>query len=150
MVCVHQRARFSQLSIGNSLGVDDRSRPPSPVLVQAAYLIATGIWPLVHYRSFEAVTGPKRDRWMVHTVGAAAVVIGVAAAISDRERSLILSVGSTLAFGVTEVMPALRGRIRKVYLLDAGLQGALTCLALRRASRSCQPRRARSPLFPGI
>jgi hypothetical protein len=120
---------------GNSLGVDDRSRPAPPVLVQAAYLIATGIWPLVHYRSFEAVTGPKTDSWIVQTVGAAAIVLGIATAISDRERSLILSIGSTLAFGATEVAPALRGRIRKVYLLDAGFQSALTCLAMRSAWR---------------
>jgi hypothetical protein len=125
--------------MGNSFGVDDRSRPPSPVLVQAAYLIATGIWPLVHYRSFEAVTGPKTDAWMVQTVGAVAVVLGIAAATSDRRRSLVLSVGSTLAFGVTEVAPALRGRIRKVYLLDAGFQSALTLLAMRSASRQCSP-----------
>ena len=125
--------------MGNSFGVDDRSRPPSPVLVQAAYLIATGIWPLVHYRSFEAVTGPKKDAWMVQTVGAVAVVLGIAAATSDRQRSLVLSVGSTLAFGVTEVAPALRGRIRKVYLLDAGFQSALTLLAMRSASRQCSP-----------
>jgi len=59
----------------------------------------------------------------------------IAAAISDRERSLVLSVGSTLAFGVTEVAPALRGRILKVYLLDAGFQSALTCLAVRSVSR---------------
>jgi hypothetical protein len=120
---------------GNSLGVDDRSRPAPPVLVQAAYLIATGIWPLVHYRSFEAVTGPKTDSWIVQTVCAAAIVLGIATAISDRERSLILSIGSTLAFGATEVAPALRGRIRKVYLLDAGFQSALTCLAMRSAWR---------------
>jgi hypothetical protein len=115
--------------------VDDRSRPPSPVLVQAAYLIATGLWPLVHYRSFEAVTGPKTDAWIVQTVGATAVVLGIATAVSDRERSLILSIGSTVAFGATEVDPALRGRIRKVYLLDAGFQSALTCLAVRSAWR---------------
>jgi hypothetical protein len=125
--------------MGNSFGVDDRSRPPSPVLVQAAYLIATGIWPLVHYRSFEAVTGPKTDAWMVQTVGAVAVVLGIAAATSDRQRSLVLSVGSTLAFGVTEVAPVLRGRIRKVYLLDAAFQSALTLLAMRSASRQCSP-----------
>src|SRR3954468_18323708 len=116
-------------------GADDRSLPPSPVLVQAAYLIATGAWPLVHYRSFEAVTGPKTDAWIVQTVGAAAVVLGLAAAISDRERSLVLSVGSTLAFGVTEAPPALRGRLPKVYQLDAGFESALTCLPVRSVSR---------------
>ena len=35
---------------------------------QGLYLLATTAWPLVHYRSFEWVTGPKADRWLVQTV----------------------------------------------------------------------------------
>jgi hypothetical protein len=27
-----------------------------------------GLWPLVHLSSFEAVLGPKTDRWLVKTV----------------------------------------------------------------------------------
>jgi hypothetical protein len=38
--------------------------------LQALYYLATGLWPLVHLPSFEAVTGPKTDDWLVHMVGA--------------------------------------------------------------------------------
>ncbi len=31
--------------------------------------MATGLWPLVHRRSFEAVTGRKTYWWLVNTVG---------------------------------------------------------------------------------
>ncbi|HZF99815.1 MAG TPA: hypothetical protein VEY71_02385 [Chitinophagales bacterium] len=27
--------------------------------VQGVYTLATGVWPIVHMRSFEAVTGPR-------------------------------------------------------------------------------------------
>lgn len=37
---------------------------------QGIYYVASGLWPLLHMRSFEAVTGPKRDKWLVNTVGA--------------------------------------------------------------------------------
>src|SRR4051812_37393809 len=50
---------------------------------QAVYFSVTGVWPIVHIHSFMAVTGPKRDLWLVRTVGAlitaVAVPIGLAA-----------------------------------------------------------------------
>lgn len=33
----------------------------APGAVQAAYYIVSGAWPLVAYRSFELVSGPKRE-----------------------------------------------------------------------------------------
>ncbi|MGH7661110.1 MAG: hypothetical protein ACRENA_09390 [Vulcanimicrobiaceae bacterium] len=44
--------------------------------LQAGYYIATGIWPLLSMRSFEAITGPKTDRWLVRMVGLLAATIG--------------------------------------------------------------------------
>ena len=37
--------------------------------VQAAFYVGTGVWPIVHRRSFERVTGPKTDFWLARTVG---------------------------------------------------------------------------------
>ena len=37
--------------------------------VQAGYFVVTGVWPIVHMRSFLAVTGPKTDLWLVKTIG---------------------------------------------------------------------------------
>jgi hypothetical protein len=52
--------------------------------LQAIYYLFTGIWPLVHLASFEAVTGPKTDDWLVQTVGVLAAVIGAALFIGSR------------------------------------------------------------------
>ena len=54
--------------------------------VQAAYYVLTGVWPLVDIRSFEAITGPKADRWLVKTVGVLVATTGVALALASRRR----------------------------------------------------------------
>ncbi len=38
-------------------------------LGHSAFYVATGIWPVLSRRSFEAVTGPKREDWLVKTFG---------------------------------------------------------------------------------
>ncbi len=45
-------------------------------LGQGAFWLASGAWPLVHYPSFEAVTGPKEDDWLVKTIGGLIAVVG--------------------------------------------------------------------------
>lgn len=102
-------------------------------LSQGLFYAATGIWPLVHMRSFEAVTGPKADRWLVRTVGA---LIGVAggAMISAAQRGRVtpeiraLAVGSAAVLAVIDITYVAKKRIPPVYLLDAaaelGLVGA--------------------------
>src|SRR5438270_11614006 len=39
-------------------------------LVQGVYYLLTGVWPLVSIDTFQMVTGPKTDLWLVQTVGA--------------------------------------------------------------------------------
>jgi hypothetical protein len=99
------------------------------VLAHAAYLVVTGMWPLVHYRSFEFVTGPKREAWLVRTVGATTTVLGISLAINRRHGSL-LSALVTAAFAGAEIRPAVRGQIRPVYLADAALQATVSTLAI--------------------
>ena len=93
--------------------------------LQAAFYIGTGIWPLLHRRSFERVTGPKTDYWLVQTVGftVAAIGIGLTQAVSRRRgvpREL-RTVAATSAAGLAlvDVWFVARGRISKVYLADA-------------------------------
>jgi len=112
---------------------------PSAVQIHAGYLVLTGAWPLLHYRSFEAVTGDKTDTWLVRTVGAVATVLGLALLTSHGRRSRLLSTATTAAFAASEVPPALRGRIRPIYLLDAALQASLTAAAFRQSDASPRP-----------
>jgi hypothetical protein len=38
-------------------------------IAQSIYYIATGLWPVFNLRSFERVTGPKTDGWLVKQAG---------------------------------------------------------------------------------
>ena len=101
-----------------------------PVL-QGLYFLATGIWPLLSMRTFEKVTGPKVDRWLVKTVGVLVAVIGVSLLADGRRPSRgsqVLGVGSAAALGGVDVVYSLRGRISKIYLLDAVLEALLVTL----------------------
>ncbi len=91
---------------------------------QGAYYVATGLWPLVSMRSFEAVTGPKVDKWLVQMVGLLAATIGATLLIGAREEQpddavVALAVGSALSFTAIDVVHAARRRISPIYLGDA-------------------------------
>jgi hypothetical protein len=95
------------------------------IAFQAAYYLATGLWPLVHLPSFEAVTGPKTDDWLVHMVGLLAAVIGAALGVAvahDRQGAaeiVVLAAGAALAFAGIDFWYVLSGTISPIYLADA-------------------------------
>src|SRR4051812_50127952 len=95
-----------------------------PVLVaQGAYYAATGLLPFVSRRAFEAVTGPKREWWLVQTVGALVTVIGGAmgsAAVRRRvtPEVLALASGGAGALAAIDIVYVARRRISPAYLLD--------------------------------
>jgi hypothetical protein len=95
--------------------------------VLGLYYLVTGIWPLVSIRTFEAVTGPKTDDWLVQTVGVLAAVIGATLLYAARQRSparetVFLSVISAVGFVAVEVVFVLLGMIGAIYLADAAVQ----------------------------
>src|SRR3954467_8664208 len=100
---------------------------------QGAYYTLTGLWPLVHMASFEAVTGPKTEDWLVRMVGLLAAVIGATLLTAGRHRQeplaiLVLAVGSAMAFTAVDVWYVLRGEISKIYLADAAAETGLILL----------------------
>lgn len=116
------------------------------LLVQAGYFAVTGLWAVVHRRSFEALTGPKVDYWLVRLVGGLAAAIGGALAVGARapepsRETVALAAGSAVAFGLADAVYAGRGRIRRVYLADLAAEaGFLAALALtRRRASAGQP-----------
>ncbi|BDG10196.1 hypothetical protein [Anaeromyxobacter paludicola] len=96
-------------------------------LGQGAFWLATGLWPLVHYRSFEAVTGPKEDDWLVKTIGGLIAVVGATLLVAGlrgrppREVA-VLGAGAAAAISLADVVFVKRGRISKVYLLDVAAE----------------------------
>jgi hypothetical protein len=100
-------------------------------VAQGVYFLLTGVWPLISMRTFEAVTGPKVDRWLVKTVGVLVAVIGASLLAEPRRpsrTSRVLGVGSAAALGGVDTVYALRGRISKIYLLDAVLEAVIVSL----------------------
>jgi hypothetical protein len=95
----------------------------------AAYLIATGVWPVVHRRSFERVTGPKQDFWLVRIVGALVAVSGVtlAVAVARGRRSVeaqAVAAGSAVVFSVADVWAGMNQS--RVYFADLVPQALFT------------------------
>ncbi|ROQ34905.1 hypothetical protein EDD98_3958 [Streptomyces sp. PanSC19] len=94
---------------------------------QGWFNLVSGMWPLVHRRSFEGITGPKADVWLLQTVSGLLVAIGWAqirgvgtgAGTAHARR---LGIGTATALFVVDVRYATTGRIRRVYLLDAVFQ----------------------------
>jgi hypothetical protein len=96
---------------------------------QAGYYIATGLWPLVHRRSFEAVSGRKADFWLAQTVGVTITAIGCGIAVGLRRGRLSPEMRATavlaaVGLGVLEVVYVARRRISRIYLLDAAGEAA--------------------------
>ena len=110
---------------------------------QSVYYAVTGVWPLVHLRSFELITGPKTDDWLVHIVGLLALVIGVAIGVAVAQGRVhtpevtTLAAGTAIAFAAIDLWYSLSGRIAPIYLADAAVEGVL--LAGLAATRSRQP-----------
>ncbi|MEJ7569638.1 MAG: hypothetical protein WKF41_15405 [Gaiellaceae bacterium] len=111
---------------------------PSVAKLQAGYYLATGIWPVLHRSSFEAVTGRKHDYWLVRTVGLLAASIGLGLYAGSREGSEVsadlraTAIASSVGFAGIDLVEVIRRRISAVYLLDLSAQIAL--LAAWRAS----------------
>jgi hypothetical protein len=96
--------------------------------LQGAYYVVTGVWPLIHIPSFEAVTGPKVEDWLVHTVGLLATAIGITLGVGVLRREagttalVTLSICSALAFAGIDLWYGLRGVIRPIYLADGVIE----------------------------
>src|SRR3954451_15154448 len=98
-------------------------RPSRLAAAHGLFHLATGLWPLVHYRSFEAVTGPKTDTWLVKCVGGLRAAAGYAqlrAGPSDdgEEAARRIGTGTAAVFAAVDLVYAPAGRISRIYLLD--------------------------------
>jgi hypothetical protein len=101
-----------------------------------------GLWPLLHMESFEAVFGPKADRWLVKTVGGLLVVngvtlLGTTSSPESVAQARRLGVGTAAVLAMIDLIYVPKGRISKMYLADAAVEIGLIvawCLPRYRAS----------------
>jgi hypothetical protein len=115
------------------------------LLAQGAYYVATGVAPFVSRRAFEAVTGPKREWWLVETVGVLVTAVGAgvaAAAARDRVTPEITTIATGCAAGLAaiDIVYVVRGRISPAYLADAAAQIALLAAHARARGTGCRRR----------
>ena len=116
------------------------SEPEDAALaLQGAYYVLTGAWPFLHLRSFLAVTGRKRDLWLLKTVAALVLVAGLAIGRAAAARRVtpeirLLATGCALSLSAVDVWYVAKRRISPVYLLDAVVELLLVMLARRSGS----------------
>lgn len=91
---------------------------------QAVYYLVTAMWALVSIRTFQKVTGPKTDIWLVKTVSVLIGAVGVVLAYAGSRKEPVpevplLALGSAAGLTAIDVIYVAKQRISPVYLLDA-------------------------------
>jgi hypothetical protein len=99
-------------------------------LAHGIFNFTTGLWPVLHRKSFEAVTGPKTDFWLVNTVGLLLSTTGAVMTVAGIRRSVtpevkVLAIGITGTLAAIDVIYVSKRRIAPVYLMDALTEAAL-------------------------
>jgi hypothetical protein len=99
-------------------------------VIQGFYYVLTGVWPLLSRRTFERVTGPKSDFWLVQTVGVVVAVVGVVLMMAGiRKRIMpeigVLAVGNAAGLAGIDLVYSSKGRISPVYAVEATAEFAL-------------------------
>jgi hypothetical protein len=128
----------------------ESSLPPLLYWTQGLYYAGSALWPILHYRSFEAVTGKKTDVWLVKTVATFILVIATvitAGAHWWRGAGAVLAALSCVAFIGIDSWYAFRRVISRVYLLDAALEVLLLAGWVKTALHSLRISRAGSGNF---
>lgn len=52
-------------------------------VLQGAYFVLTGVWPLISIDTFQKITGPKTDLWLVKTVGSLIAAVGLVILLAE-------------------------------------------------------------------
>ena len=99
-------------------------------IMQGAYYVVTGLWAIVHIESFQKITGPKTDIWLVKTVGLLLAVIGAGLLLAAYRQQfdpalMLIAMGSAAALIVIELVYVTRHTISRIYLLDAAVEAGL-------------------------
>jgi hypothetical protein len=111
---------------------------------QGAYYLVTAIWPLVSVESFQLVTGRKTDHlvtgreadhWMLNTISALIIAIGLVFIIAALRRKASVEVAclgalSATALASVDIVYVARRTIAPIYLVDAAAELILLLLWL--------------------
>lgn len=115
-------------------------------MVQGMYDLLGGLWPLLHLQSFEQVTGPKSDDWLVRSVAGILVVVGIGLLYDASHHRLAAGMrrtaaGISLVLALVALISSTAGWVSWLYFID-GLAHAsffLGWVVLAVVSRRIQP-----------
>ncbi|MFL5341068.1 MAG: hypothetical protein ACJ8F7_13055 [Gemmataceae bacterium] len=98
--------------------------------LQGSFYLVTGLWPLIDLVSFEQLTGPKTDHWLVQTVGVLVAAVGLTLLVGACRRRnppelAVLAVACALGLTGIDVVYVSRHVILPVYLADAAVEAVL-------------------------
>ena len=96
-------------------------------IAQGIFYLLTGVWALVSIKTFQMVTGPKTDLWLVKTVGVLVSVIGTVLILAGARSQItlevfVLAVGSCLVLAAIDIIYVSKKVIAPVYLWDAAAE----------------------------
>lgn len=98
--------------------------------VQGVYYVATGVWPFLNRTTFEWITGPKIDYWVVGSFGVVLAVIGGVLLLAARAERItreiaVLGAGSALAVASCDLLAGVQPRNTGAYFADAVVEVGL-------------------------
>ena len=101
-----------------------RKLPIFAACAQGFFCLVLGLWPVVSFDSFQAVTGQKTGHWSLTLAGLLFAVIGVSMLISAIRRDIafevfVLGLLTALSLAVTDIVFVVERGIPAVYLLDS-------------------------------
>jgi hypothetical protein len=95
---------------------------------QSVVFLTSGLWPIVSLRTFEMVTGPKLEGWLVKTVGLLIASVGTGLALGaargrvSDEMAHVGGLSAAALAGIDVRYASKPRRISRVYLWDAALE----------------------------
>jgi hypothetical protein len=100
------------------------------LIVQGAYYTLTGLWPIVDIESFQSVTGPKTDLWMLRTLGLLLAIVGSVLLFSTRHGKppleiVVLALAMATALLLVDFIVVFSRTVPLRYLFDAVMQAGL-------------------------
>jgi hypothetical protein len=91
--------------------------------IQGCFYVIMGAWPILHMMSFETVSGPKKDKWLVKTVGLMICCSGIIfLKFADTDAAKLLAILNAICLGSIDVYYVIRRVIWKTYLIDAVIE----------------------------
>lgn len=114
------------------------------LIAQGAYYALVGLWPIVDINSFQSVTGPKTDLWMLRTLGLFLAIIGGALLFATRHGKppleiVVLAIAMASGLLLVDLVIVFSRIVPLRCLLDAVIQLGLILWWTRAAKASRAP-----------